>query len=877
MLIERDIEIATLHGLAHEAFAGRGNVALVLGEAGIGKTTLINSFMADMDKNADIVWGMCDALFTPRPLGPVYDIARMMAGQSAGLAQAREKGDILFPAMFSKLTRVSTPVIMAIEDIHWADHGTLDFVRFMGRRIATLPVLLLVSFRNDEIGVNHPLHQVLGDLPARTTHRLELSPLSLSGIEMLKDGSDFPAKDILTVTGGNPFFVTELLASGDKIADVPSSVREAVNSRLSRVSASERRFLEFVSCIPYGIDTALIETVFEDEAEMLALACIGRGLLKRDGNGALRFRHELARLATAARVSALQNRSIHETVLALLLAQDTPPIDQIVHHASGALDSVVVLKYAPLAAAEAAEVGSHREAAGHLGTALEFVSDAEAELAAHLYESWAYEATLSLGVDEDVIDARRHAITLWRAIGRKDKVGENLRHLSRLHWYRGEAAKAAQLSDEAVRLLENEGPSSEKAMAFSLRSQLHMLNDRMDEAIIWGNKALDNAQGPDSDEVRIHALNNIGTAKLFRGNIDGLPDMQESLRLAKEHRRHEDAARVYTNLSEYAVDFKDFEMAERVISEGIAYDTQHDLDSWTYYLIGRQAQLRLEQGRLKEAEKIARGVIVRPNQSLLMQLPARIVLAKAALRLGHKNASALLLEALQDAASTAETPYIAPVRIAYLELAARLDQKLIAQEHFLKLLELPISGLNKWCWAEFWFWAVRAGLKPPPEYETNLPKPYKLIAKGSMNEAAHAFQAIGMAYMAAWCFYLEGSDASLKTSNKLCADMNDGPLMKLIRKAASSRELNLRSPMSNRGPYSAAKQHPLGLTKREQDVLGALINGASNQDIAVELDRSKRTVENHVSSVLTKFNASNRTDVILRVQNEPWLLATEKD
>lgn len=875
MLIERDIELATLRKLAREAFASRGNCALVLGEAGIGKTSLINSFITEIEKTADIAWGMCDALFTPRPLGPVYDIAQMLGGRCQELAEQRETGEILFPAMFSRLSRIPAPLIMVIEDIHWADHGTLDFVRFIARRLTTLPVLLLASFRNDEIGPDHPLHQILGELPAGTTHRLELSALSLSGIETLNTNSDYVAEDILSVTGGNPFFVTELLESGSEPSSVPSSVREAVNSRLSRVSASERQFLEFVSCIPYRIETDRIDPVFNNEAEMLALACIGRGLLKRGGDGALRFRHELARLATQARVPGNKQREIHQTMLKILLEITPAPIDRIVHHAAGALDSKAVLKYAPLAAESAARVGSHREAARHLGTALEFVSEAEPELAAKLYERWAYEAALSLRIDEDVIEARRHAITLWRALGRKDKVGENLRRLSRLHWYRGESEKAAKLSDEAVSLLENEGPSSEKAMAFSLRSQLHMLNDRMDEAIEWGYKALEVAKDQDGDDVRIHALNNIGTAKLFRGNIEGLADMKESLRLAQENSRHEDAARVYTNLAEYAVDFKDFKLAEKIISEGIAFDTEHDLDSWTYYLIGRQAQLRLAQGRLREAENIAKGVIGRSGQTLLMQLPARIVLAKTALRLGRPNASALLADAMRDAAATAEIQYIAPVHIAYIELAATLGPKSLAKEHFHALSDSAFEGLNDWVWAEYWFWSVQSGLEPSPKLIKNLPHPYQLLAAEEPALAAKAFGGIGMSYMEAWCHSLDGSKDALNNAARLCQIMESDFLRQKIGDHAETNGMKINISATPRGPYGAARIHPLGLTQREQDVLGLLIKGVSNKDIAANLDRSKRTVENHVSAVLTKFNAKNRTDVILRVQNEPWLLMTE--
>jgi len=878
MLVEREQELGLLAELFEQAQARRGNLALVLGEAGIGKTSLINTFIASCEAEATIAWGMCDALFTPRPLGPVYDIARVLSTELAQLADARETGDAVFPAFLATLQKSKRPQLLVIEDIHWADNGTLDFIRFLGRRLAALPVLMIASFRDDEIAADHPIHLVLGDLPARTTHRIKPPPLSLAGIERLNRHSSIRAEEILSVTAGNPFFVTELVASSD--ADVnaaPSSVKEAVNARLARIGPSERRFLEFVSSIPGTIDTSLLDPIFDGEAEMLALACIGRGLLRRDGDGALRFRHELARLATASRVPAIEARSNHETILKVLLEQHASPIDQIVHHAAGALDGKSVLAYAPKAATAAAMVGSHREAASHLATALEFVSEAEPELAAQLYEDWAYEAGIALRIDEEVIEARRHAITLWRALGRKDKVGGNLRRLSRLHWYRGEAAKAAQLSDEAVRILENEGPSEEKAMAYSMRSQLHMLNDRMEQAIKWGEKALDEASTFNSQEVRVHALNNIGTAKLLRGNQDGLADMDESLSLAKACGLHEDAARVYTNLSEYAVEFKDFDLAERVLSEGIAFDTEHDLDSWTYYLVGRQAQLRLEQGRLRDAETISMGVLDRPGQTLLMRLPSKIVLAKASVRLGRKDANARLTDALQDALATAELQYIVPTRIALIESAALSGDASSALEHFEQLVSVPVEAAKPWQWSELWYWAEKCDLILPKSHTPSLQAPFRCLFENQSAEAAEQFSALGMLFFEA-CSYLDAdTEDSIRSAHKHFMEMSATPMQDRARAIAIERGFAAQLARPSRGPYEASRSHPLGLTRREQDVLAELAKGASNQEIADTLSRSKRTVENHVSAVLRKLNATSRTEVILRIQSEPWLLPVRVD
>ncbi|MGI1677918.1 MAG: hypothetical protein K6L75_04245 [Cellvibrionaceae bacterium] len=402
------------------------------------------------------------------------------------------------------------------------------------------------------------------------------------------------------------------------------------------------------------------------------MACVGRNILVQESNGSLRFRHELSRLATLVRISSTKQKQLHAKVLETLLKQrknDDPysSLDRLVHHAAGAFDTTQVLKIAPVAAKTAASLGAHSEAATHLATALRFVNDAEPDLASQLYEDWAYEAELALRIDDEVLEARRHAISLWRALKRPEKVGENLRWLSRLHWYRGEASQATHYADEAIRVLESTPTSAEHGMAYSLRSQFHMLNDRMEEAIFWGEKALNLADDYDNIDVKTHALNNVGTAKIFRNNTDGISQLEESLSLAIQEGLHEHTARVYKNLAEYAVDFRDFKLAERILSEGIAFDNEHDLYAWTYYLLGRLASLRLEQGRLRDAETIASGVLKSDRLTLIMSLPALSILVKAQMRLGNESATENIDKALTDALATDELQHIIPIRLALLD------------------------------------------------------------------------------------------------------------------------------------------------------------------------------------------------------------------
>jgi tetratricopeptide (TPR) repeat protein len=395
-----------------------------------------------------------------------------------------------------------------------------------------------------------------------------------------------------------------------------------------------------------------------------------------------------------------------------------------------------------------------------LATALKFVDEADPETAATLYEQWAYESALGARIDEDVLDARRHALMLWRVLGRNDKVGENLRALSRLHWYRGEAPEAARFADQAIRVLENLPPSAEQAMAYSLRSQLHMLNDQMDEAVAWGRRALElEAQFPDPG-TRAHALNNVGTAMVFRGRTEGEAMLRESLSIALAHGLHEHAARVYTNFSEYGVEFRKFDLAEEMLLEGLAFDIEHDLDAWTYYLSGRQALLRLEQGRLRDAERIARGVLAREGLTLLMRLPSQQVLARAAMRIGTQDAPAAIDRAFSDALATDELQHIVPGQLTLVEFAWICGNPSLAEPHLGSLLALSRDDRHAWNVGEVAIWAKRFGHAGAAAPLNTLPLPCRLELEGDHAGAGEAWDKLSMPYAAALA-RLQSTDEAL--------------------------------------------------------------------------------------------------------------------
>jgi DNA-binding NarL/FixJ family response regulator len=882
-LLEREDALQALARLLQRAHQGQGGVLLLTGEAGLGKSSVLRQCLRGLPPGTELWLGGCDDLFSPRPLGPLRDMALRLGQEARGLLKMIDAG-VALPRLFDwlqeHLARAHRPCLLVFEDVHWADEGTLDLLRFLGRRVAAWPCALVLSYRAEEVIGSHPLCQVLADLPGAGVQRLALRPLSPDAVAALARQAGRPAEGLHQATGGNPFYITEVLNSGlaDAQQGVPSSVREAVQARLSRLAADERELLHRLSQLPAAAPLWLLRAWLPPEAAAALQPCLERGLLVQGDQG-LAFRHALARRATAEAVPPVRRQALHAELLRLLAAP--PPgarpvaLSQRLHHACEAGDAAQILLLAPLAAREAASLGAHREAAQHLEQALRVAEQAEPAQRASLLQDWSYEAGLSV-IDERVIAARRQAIELWRGLGRSDRVGDNLRWLSRLHWYRGEPELANQFAEQAVAVLES-GPSSpELAWACALRAQLHMLQDHPDEAIAWGQRAVALAEALEQPEVLCHALNSIGTAELFSGRPQGQAKLERSLALALAHGFDEHAARVYTNSAEHAVVFKDFRRAEPLLEAGLAFDRSHDLDAWTHYLQGWLAQLRLEQGRLAEAEELAAGILALPRLTAMMRLPALTVLARVRMRRGAADAGRLLDEALEQACHGGGTERVVAVAAARAEQAWLAGDAAACRAALAPLEQLDTLQAICWSAGEAAVWRLRAGLAPGPSRCGAAP--WDLELQGDAGAAAQAWLDLGAPHEAAL--------ALLRAAELASAEQAGEPLARAlalfeagghaagvagVRRLARQHGLHAALPRHARGPYRAARSHPFGLTAREQQMLDLIGEGLHNREIGRRLGLSQRTVEHHVSALLAKLAVADRGQALALARRQGLL------
>ena len=253
-MLERDCVLAVLAAHLAEAGAGQGRLVLLPGEAGVGKSCVLELLVRNGAGGAEVLRGWCDPLSTPRPLGPWADLA-LGLGPEVETELAAVDGQLsgLLRAVLAALAE--RPWLLVIEDLHWADKATLDLMRLVVRRISQLPVLLIASYRDDELGPRHPLRGLLGDLAGLPmVHRCSVRPLSAGAVARLAADRGFDIAELYTITGGNPFFVTEVLrGSGDGI---PETVADAVVGRLSRVSVKAQDTARAVAVLggPVAVD-----------------------------------------------------------------------------------------------------------------------------------------------------------------------------------------------------------------------------------------------------------------------------------------------------------------------------------------------------------------------------------------------------------------------------------------------------------------------------------------------------------------------------------------------------------------------------------------------------------------------------------------------
>ncbi|WP_066823565.1 helix-turn-helix transcriptional regulator [Sphingomonas mali] len=838
MLLERDSILDSLDRLAVDAIAGHGRVVFVVGEAGIGKTSVLRAAAARMDGRLRLMWAVCEDWSTAEALTILRDLPVI---DTAALDNAHD-GSTRFALFGDTLARLSEePTALLIEDLHWADDGSIDLIRYLGRRIADRPLLIVISSRNEDQGARGRLSRAAGDLPAGVRRRVDLARLSSAAVGKLAAAKGLIGSAIHDATDGNPLLVTEILANKGSRS---TSIDDLVLARADLLDPPARAFLDFCSIVPRRVSLAQIEAQGATDRDIAA--CVDAGLLLADGEG-LAFRHEITRHAVAAALSPLARKQLHARELARL-DQAGASAARRLHHAVGAGEMAAIRALAPEAARTAAALGAHHEAVAAWDALL---SRDEQPLDPAHGQAFAHELHVT-GDLASAVEWQRRVLAIYEADGDRLRQGDALRFLSRLHYLNGDRALADQTGEAAVAALEPYSHTPELALAYANLAQLAMLADDPDETLRWSERAIPIARALGRDDILATVLNNYGTGMQYDDLERAMALLDESIALGAATGSQEHVARAFTNKSWLLRQARRLDAALAVAAEGVAYCRERDLDTWRDYMIGGQALTLLDLGRWDEARATAEPVVSSTTNTYLMRNPAVRAMAMLNIRCGDADPSELIAELHEHMARGREAPRFSSLALIVAEHAWTCA---LPPDEPLALLAEAAALIHRngspWDRAQIWYWRRKLGddTAAPP----NLPSPYAQLGQGKVAAAAAAFADQAMPFGQAQAL-IEGDDAQAM----------DG-LAILDRLGASAWATRARSDLATRGmrkgvrgPRASTRRNSFGLTRREIDVLGAIDKGWTNRQIGEQLFVSAKTIDHHVSSILGKLGARTR-------------------
>lgn len=862
-LLERQGLLESLENSLGEASRGAGVMVLLGGEAGAGKTALTQRFAAQCGTTARVMIGACDAMSTPRPLAPIFDVARDLGSGVQALLRVPDQRSELFIEILDALSG-STPVVLVIEDVHWADDATIDLLRFLGRRIERTHALAILTYRDDEVTAAHPLRSVLGDLAtSAAVRRMTVDLLTPNAVRTMAEGTGIDAEALYARTDGNPFFVTEVIGSGG--TSVPPSARDAVLSRSARLVPEARRALEVASAIGGRISPQLLAKVSGVDSEAID-ACTDAGLLQGNGD-ALMFRHELAREAIYEGIPPGRRIEIHGAILHALLQRVDSVADypRLAHHADAAGDVEAVLRYAPEAGRRAAALRSHREAAAQFERALRHTSRLSSAEHAELLGAWLGEG-VALGELHKCVEAVDTLIDLARKRGDQLDEAKWLASRAAIVISDGRNAEADVGIDLAIRLLEPFPPSPVHAEVWRSKAALCMLNREYEQSIGWARQAIELAERFDLPLVHAGALNAMGSSRLIGLDEEqGRVELEHGLQIARGAGLDIQIASLLGNLGSGHGELYRFGLAERYLDEGIGFTSEQDLDGYHWYQSAWLALTRMFQGRWSAAAAVAGDVLQAPTSDTIARIMALIALGRVRARRGDPEIWSVLDEALLLAIPTNTLQRLAPARAARAEAAWLADRPDAARTEAQLAFDMAVAYGHPWHVGELGYWLWKAGALD--EVPVGAADPYALQMAGDWRCAADAWSARDCPYESARALAESGDESAMREAFAVFDRLGAKPMA--ARVVRQLREMGVESVP--RGARPATRANVALLTRRELDIVSLLAAGLTNNEMAERLYLSPRTVEKHVSSILAKLDITSRNKVA-QVAEERGLL-----
>jgi DNA-binding CsgD family transcriptional regulator/tetratricopeptide (TPR) repeat protein len=843
-LLERNGDLAALVGVVEAARRGRGALVLVGGEAGIGKTSLLRALRARVGGEVDYVVGACESLSVPVPLQPVHELAsavgagdRAEVGVEDRLALARS----LLGALAAR-----APVVAVVEDAHWADPATLDVLRLLARRVEDAGVVIVVTYRDDELAANPSLAVLVGDLVTNpAVRRIALSPLSPAAVGVLAEPAGVDPAELVRVTGGNPFLVVESIAASGKL---PESVRDATLARVTRLGSSARRAVEAAAVVGQRMAPSVLSAVVPG-SESAVEEALDRGVLTDDGT-ALGFRHELIRQAVEGTVSATRRAELHGRAFAALVERGDDDVARLAHHADRAGLASEATRYALLAAAEAERVGALTEATLQLERALRVGGGLSADDRFEVLLRYARAANFASRM-QDSLRGAEEAVALAQEMGDARNRGRALVVHAMALWSLDRMAEAAQAAGRAVEELEHSGDAAELARAHAGHIRMQATAFDSAAAIDAAPRALELAARSNLEEVRVDVMISLGLARGHRGEPDAGEVLAAALAAAQAAGLHIQTIRAYVNAIAVAADARDHATVDAVSGPALALFDEHETAAPRDAVLIQVGRSLLDRGRWEDAR--ARAALGRRTWHGEVPL-ASVVDGLLQARRGDPGAQALLERALTDVAGVPPGWRHGVIRTALAEEAWLRGDRPAVQAQALAGRSAPYADHFARSAGELALWATRCG--DPVDAPARAPEPVLCELAGDWRGAIRGWRELDAPYEAALAA-LPGDERAAREAM--------GALQRLGASAAArafARERVESGARAPRGPRRSTLGNAAGLTRREREVLTHLSRGATNAGIADALHLSERTVAHHVSAILGKLGAPTRTAAV---------------
>jgi DNA-binding winged helix-turn-helix (wHTH) protein len=746
-LLERDDELAVLTSALDDARShGTGSVVLVGGEAGFGKTSLVRAFTdAARAEGVRVLVGGCDDMITPRTMGPIRDIAHGIEGPLEEAFRTDADVEQVFATLRDVLAEETT--VLVVEDVHWADDATLDVVRFLARRISDLETVLVATYREEDVPAGHRLRQVLGSLAGPSVRRMVLAPLSPDATAALAADTEIAADELYAATRGNPFFVTEVLATGE--LRVPPTVRDAVLSRVDALSITSRNLLEHAAVVPSRAERWLLDALVP-AAHAAMTEAEHAGVLAGDERHVW-FRHELARHAVEESLTAAARTHANQRVLEVLETHDDIEPARLVHHAERAGDSRALITYAPMASEDAIRLGAYSQAVH----SLELLLAHEDALSKDAIAVAASRRSYALYMMNRFADSARfgwQAVVAAEAAGDREVLVDTLLWLSRtLYWSDGPRAASAA-SERALPIAEELGDPARLASAHTelarSRSDLVAVGPVAEPApavVEHAERALEFAEALGDSYLRCHALQYRGIGRISVDDARGLDDLKLAVEFAQLEPRDEMPTRACVNAAGGAFRAGCLDEAERYAKLGLERASGGEFSAGAYRLELTLQGVRFCRGEWDDAEAGLRALVEWQGEPGIMRALAASVLVRLLARQGrHDEAAEVLRPAVAATANSEEIALVGPVAAAALEAAWLSDRASEMPAIAKPALTLATALAHRTTASELTWLLRHAGL--PADTPAHAVGPWAHALDGRWQRAADAWAARGCRY-----------------------------------------------------------------------------------------------------------------------------------